>query len=354
MLRVATASMDLEVWTIRDPINRIILISGFKHQESPCELHDIVTEECETEVGYTVIGGIFEDEEDEGAVASFQNPIKPTFFEENFLDTPVSYNCDIENQKCCSKFCTHECIITMETWTCEQRMEVKTMFKSEKSSCETKNNLLRHLKSQSNIGSTTDTYRVYGQSFCLKFFSNLTNISEYILKSVLIDFWKGYSEYTHGNKGKMKQLTTAQINFICWLKQFAESYGQCSPETNTIVLSYWLNKQFLFNLYKDETCGPHLSQAAFYQNFKTRFSFNRVDKSLPHVVISKNSSHSICNQCVALNNNRRQAKTEAELQLARDLENQHKVVFGDARRAIQEIKQTAFSFPEDNLFIQVN
>ena len=147
------------------------------------------------------------------------------------------------------------------------------MFKSEKSSYGTKNNLLRHLQSQLNIGSPTDTYIVFGQSFCLKFFSNLTNISEYILKSVLIDFWKGYSEYTHGNKGMMKHLTVAQTSFICWMKQFAESYGQFSPETNTLVLSYWLNKQFLFNLYKDETCGPHCSQAAFYQNFKKHFDY---------------------------------------------------------------------------------
>ena len=70
--------------------------------------------------------------------------------------------------------------------------------------------------------------------------------------------------------------------------------------------------------------APHLSLSAFYQNFKKYFSFKRCDKSLPHVIISKYSSHSICTQCVALNNSRRQCKTEAQLKQATELKNQHK------------------------------
>ena len=34
--------------------------------------------------------------------------------------------------------------------------------------------------------------------------------------------------------------------------------------------------------------------------------------------------------------------------------NQHKMIFGGANRRIQEIKQTALTFPADNLFIQVD
>ena len=118
--------------------------------------------------------------------------------------------------------------------------------------------------------------------------------------------------------------------------------------------SYWLNKQYLFNLYLDEVEAPHLSKSAFYQNFKHYFSFNRDDKSLPHVMISKYSSHSVCNQCVALSNNRRQSKSDAEHRQATDLSNQHKLVVGGSRRRIQEIKQSAEAFPSDNLFIQVH
>ena len=97
--------------------------------------------------------------------------------------------------------------------------------------------------------------------------------------------------YRHGKTGHLKLQTPATTHFICWLKLFAKSYGQYSPENNTTILSYWLNKQYLFNLYLDEVEAPHLSKSAFYQNFKHYFSFNRDDKSLPHVVISKYSSH---------------------------------------------------------------
>ena len=327
------------------------------NKEESNDLLEVVTDESNMEVeeiGYSVVGACYEDEEDHIAVASYQTGIKTTVFKQNLEEVPVSFFCDIEKTRKCSKYCTNDCSIAVSSWSSDKMKNVKKMFRSEESSCETKNKLLRHLKSQFNIGAPTDAYRVHGQSFCLKFFSFLTDISEHMVKSVLIDFWKGYSEYSHGNKGKIKNLTVATTSFICWLRQFSETYGQFSPETNTTVLSYWLNKQVLFNMYRDETCGPYLSLSAFYQNFKTHFSFNRADKTLPHVRISKYSSHSICNQCVALNNNRRQAKSEAELQIARDLENQHKVIFGGARRSIQEIKQSSLSFPADNLFIQVN
>ena len=189
-------------------------------------------------------------------------------------------------------------------------------------------------------------------TFCLKAFARLTGNSEYVVKSVLVDFWTGQSLYQHGNSGSLKQQSQSTTNFICWLKLFAESYGQFAPDSNTTILSYWLSKQYLFTLYLEETMAPHLSLSAFYQNFKKYFSFKRCDKSLPHVIISKYSSHSICTQCVALNNSRRQCKTEAQLKQATELKNQHKVIFSEARRNIQEIKQSALLFPSDNLFIQ--
>ena len=313
---------------------------------------DTIVDGGETE-DYTCIGQCFEGEDDEVSVTSVQNELEHCIFEKNWTNPPIKFNCEeVEKEKLCSKFCSFQCHIVLKSWTPETVNLMGTLFKSEKGITETKNNLIRHLQSQANIGVTTDSYRVHGQSFCLKFFSRLTNLSEFIVKSVILDFWKGYSQYKHGNLGSLKHLTVATTSFICWLKQFSEAYGQFAPDTNTTVLSYWLNKQFLFNLYIDETTAPHLSAAAFYQNFKTHFGFNRSDKSLPHVIISKYSSHSICSQCVALNNNRRQAKTEFELRQATDLRNQHKVIFGEARRTIQEIKQSAISFPSDNLFLQ--
>ena len=203
-------------------------------------------------------------------------------------------------------------------------------------------------------GIVIDTYNVYGHKFCLKFFAKLTNLSEYIVKSVLCDYWMGQRLYSHGNNGRIKQLRQGTLNFICWMKEYSEAYGQYAPDKNTTVLSYWQNKTFLYHVYLDETPEPHISKSSFFQNFKTYFSAYRVDKSLPHIIISKYSSHSICTQCVALNNMRRRARNETELKLANDLMNLHKTVFGCARRAIQKLKQLALLYPEDHLFIQID
>ena len=46
---------------------------------------------------------------------------------------------------------------------------------------------------------------------------------------------------------------------------------------------------------------------------------------------------------------RRQSKTETELKIAKDKINHHKMTFGQARRKVDEIIQSAVTFPSDNL-----
>ena len=65
-------------------------------------------------------------------------------------------------------------------------------------------------------------------------------------------------------------------------------------------------------------------------------------------------SHSVCNTCISLNTLRRQCRTEAELNRALTLMNQHRKQFGDARLKIQEIKQSSLMCPADHLFIQID
>ena len=73
----------------------------------------------------------------------------------------------------------------------------------------------------------------------------------------------------------------------------SEFYGQSAPDSEQIVLSYWLNKAALFKIYCDETPKDlQLSQASFYRNFGKYFGPGRADRSLPFVKISKYSSHS--------------------------------------------------------------
>ena len=142
--------------------------------------------------------------------------------------------------------------------------------------------------------------------------------------------------------------------FIAWVKQFCDSYGQSAPDEDVTVLSHWLSKKVLYDMYLEETVGPHLAQSTFYEHFKSYFGPNRVDRSLPQVRISKYSSHSVCNICTALNSNKRQSRSESELKIAQEKINNHRIVFGGARRKVDEIIQSAQSFPSDNLGIIYN
>jgi hypothetical protein len=253
----------------------------------------------------------------------------------------------------CSKFCHNSCHTILQSWSDEDVRKLKGMFKSDKI-VETKTKLLDHLKHQSLVGLPVSSVIVKGQEFCSKFFAFITGCSEYIVKTVVENFHAGIELFEHGNKGCLKLETPAAVKAICWIKAFSEAYGQYSPEDNLTVLSYWLNKQSLFHMYLDETNGPHVKQSSFYELFKSKFGPSRVDQTLPWVRISKFSTHSVCSTCVLLNQNIKQCKTEIELEQAKSLKNNHRMNFGLARRKIEEVKQSALSFPSDHLFLQID
>ena len=251
----------------------------------------------------------------------------------------------------CIPLCKFRCGKISSEWCQEDIVYMKTIFKSERI-LNTKNKLIAHLTAQNNIGAHTDTYVIKGQKFCLRNLSFLTDISEYVLRKVLVDYWMGIRQYEHGNKGIFKQPSVATIRFIGWFKQFLSLYGQSAPDEDLIILPYWLKGKVLYKMYCDEISKPRIALPTFYQYLKTCFGPQRIDKDYPCVRISKYSSHSVCDICVSLNFNKKLSKTEAELNMVKGLVNQHKLDFGMARKTIESIKQSAINFPSDNLFIQ--
>ena len=295
-----------------------------------------------------VIKPIFESSED-----SSDSMEKINFQSDNsqqvFYNSSQQVTFQIPSAECskCSKTCEAKCQSVFETWSQSQKLSLKSVFSADQS-IDVKRKLLSHLGSQSAIGLSTDSYVLDSHSFCCNFLSCVTDISHYILKSVMNDFSRGKKIYEHASAGIAKVRPATSV-FIAWMKEFAECYGQDAPDENVCILSYWLSKKVLFDMYLDETVGPHLSQASFYENFKTFFGANREDRCLKQIRISKYSSHSICNICTALNTNRRQAKNEAEHKIAKDKINHHKETFGQARKTIDEIVQSAITHPTDNL-----
>ena len=252
----------------------------------------------------------------------------------------------------CSKYCNRKCGVVFDAFKEGDKFRIQTMFSSEKY-LDAKRKLLAHLISQHDCGLNMDSYWINNHSFCLPFLCKETGISVFLLKSVLSDFWSGIRIYSHGNAGVVKIKASTSM-FIAWVKQFCDSYGQSAPDEDVTVLSHWLSKKVLYDMYLEETVGPHLAQSTFYEHFKSYFGPNRVDRSLPQVRISKYSSHSVCNICTALNSNKRQSRSESELKIAQEKINNHRIVFGGARRKVDEIIQSAQSFPSDNLGIIYN
>ena len=329
----------------------------------------------ESDLPDDIISPCYDDEKEVDGIATFpceesdlvENIISPCYEDDDVDDTFVDGDiqqvydylgpkhsvsfCDFASPSTCSKSCQANCKQVVSKWDVNKRLQLQTIFKCEKS-IDTKNRLLEHLKSQVNIGLHADGYQINGHIFCCSALSHLTEISPFILTTVIQDFWSGVKFYTHGNAGILKPQSPTMM-FIAWFKEFCECYGQSAPDENITVLSYWLNKRVLYDMYLDETTGPHVARSTFYENFRNYFGPRRQDLTLPCVRISKYSSHSVCTICVALNCNKRQCKTEAELRIAKEKINHHKLTFGLARRKIDEIIQSAVSFPSDNLAIQV-
>ena len=290
---------------------------------------------------------IGEDGEDD----QFQNLIENVNFDEPKRVDQI-YLDGLQLISICSKSCENDCHKVVKSWPEKDISRLKEIFKSEKIIL-SKAKLMNHLVAQDDIGQLVSSYIVKGHEFCLDSFAAITGCTMYLVSKVLSDFHSGNRLYLHGNSGCMKNKSAATVSAICWLKAFSEAYGQFSPDENCTILSYWLNKQALFKMYQYETSGPHISQSSFYGMFKSTFGHHREDKSLPWIRISKYSTHSVCSICIALSGNQKQCKSERELKQALDLKNNHRMNFGLARRKVEELKQSAISFPSDNLFIQI-
>ena len=264
---------------------------------------------------------------------------------------PVIFNFKIKNETC-SSTCDENCSQFVETLDESDLYLLKNKFKC-KSKLESKKKLLLHLKTQLEFGLKGNCFIFKNHKFCLKAFSTETSVSEYLLKVVLKDIRNGVMQYVHGNDASPRE-SAACVQFIAWVKCFIELWGQNSPDERVTVLPSFLTKAELFKLYIQETNPPHLKKSTFYSLFRSKFGNKRIDKSLPWVRISKYSTHSRCEQCVAIDKFQRTCKTSAELDYCRAIKYSHKKRYGLANRVITEIFQRCISYPGDHLGIRID
>ena len=222
-----------------------------------------------------------------------------------------------------------------------------------KSKVEVKNELLGHLRGQQRMDLSTFRLFFGGDYMCDQFFSEISGVSLYIIGKVKDDFAAGCIRYEHGNTGNF-QSSTAATGFLCWMKSFAELYGQSAPDEEVYILPSFLAVKDLFEIYETEVEEPRIQISTFYALFKKYFASNRSDRTHPHIRLSAWSSHSKCDQCIALSRYRRSSRTEESLAHAKSLQLAHKTCYGRARIHIESLRHLALSYPDSRLFIQID
>ena len=232
-----------------------------------------------------------EGSENENIAEDSKNKPLPSLL---FFESPLSPNDHqhssnlIEN--ICSKSCGNSCSEFVKNMKKEDKLDFAVHFKGA-SKDEVKNKLLSHLKSQKVIGFEVHSFICNSHSFCTPAFSHISGISTYLVTKVLKDFQAGKNQYIHGST-EVPRRSHANVNFISWMVCYSELHGQSDPEKLTTVLPAFLNKSELFKIYQAEAPQPHVKSSTFYYLFRKEFGFNRSNKLLPNIRISKYSSHS--------------------------------------------------------------
>ena len=247
---------------------------------------------------------------------------------------------------CCDRFCN------MKMLTVQIKLKIESLV-GKKNKVEVKETLLNLLKSQNDLGIPTHGFQVSGHFFCRRSFISVSQVSSYLVTEVFNAFNAGQVHFVHGNSVGVRE-TKATLGFVCWVKQFAENYGNFAPDDRCIVISACFTVKDIFELYKLKSREPQVKKSTFYRLFSEKFGPKRSDRTLPWIRISSYSSHSRCDQCLLLERYQRSCQSEEDLAMAKALKQEHKVTYVRARLAIEEKRLQAINDPNSHVFIQVD
>ena len=245
---------------------------------------------------------------------------------------------------CCDSYCNSQIL------SAQVGDKIEKLVRNKKKG-EIKDSLLNQLYAQKNLGLSTHGFMIGGHFFCWKSFCSVSKVSYYLVREIFRAFSIGQKHFIHGNVVGLRE-TAATIGFICWVKTFAENFGNYAPDEKVIVISAVFTVKEIYELYKVQAPDPQVAKSSFYNLLKTKFGPKRVDRSLPCVRISSYSTHSRCDQCLLLERFQRSCQTEDDLNMAKELKQEHKQTYVRARVAIEEKRLQAISDPNSHVFIQ--
>lgn len=269
----------------------------------------------------------------------------PPIFYEHSEKTVLTTVGNLKSTVKCSHGCSNNCAVFIEKWKTEEIDDLKRKFSS-LNNVQIQHKLLKQLEFQRSAGMPTCGYYFNGILLCVNQMHELSTVSKYMIRKVLRNFARGHKRFIHGNSSKVYN-RRATTNFCTWLKLYSEKYGQDGPTDVVTVLPSYMNKAELYKVYLKEAVPPLLKRSSFYKLFKSKFGPRRIDKSLKWIRISKDSTHSKCDVCTALNQFIRGAKNAAELAYAKSLKLQHTDKYSKARVAVNEFIQRSITSPRE-------
>ena len=265
------------------------------------------------------------------------------------LENPVA-DFPIKNQ--CFKYCTNECMLKASLLDSKEKEKMKDFQKQ--NTCDTKNNLLGYLWAQDSILMDDKEGFVFaGNLYCLKAFSKLTGVSEYLLRQVMDVFERGLKgEFCHEGRNSTK-LHMKSINFIAWFQQFGKSFGQYAPDEQLITLPSFLTLKNIWQLYSEECSDPshRVAYSTVVKLTQNHFGPSRHNKTLPRIRFSAHSTHSKCDVCSDLNIYQRSCKSQHEIDFVRALKYKHKQRYGCQRIQIEAHRNISERCPEDQMSV---
>ena len=160
--------------------------------------------------------------------------------------------------------------------------------------------------------------------FCHESFQSLFGVTNYLLKTVLLEHQQGSSRFIHGNKGNL-YASPKRDETIAFIVKFAEVFSENLPDRSCLRLPSYLNIKSIFDHYCDRTAVERrVSEREFYSIFKLFFGDNnREPSSLPRIVFQPFHTHPICVVCSRISDLRRTVKNESEAKYAENRKKTH-------------------------------
>ena len=195
-----------------------------------------------------------------------------------------------------------------------------------------------------------------GVSVCERTFSDISGQSISCISKVILMYRNGKRRILpKGNHPRIKQKSDS---IIAWMESIAiPKYGNNVPNKNEVRFPPSLSWKDLYEEYKTriDLSKTTVSIATFYKTIDQNYGRFR-DQLLgnPRVLIENKSSHGKCDMCAEIINIKSKSIKEEDIEFVKLLESNHRLDFGNERKAELSRNELSIQYPYKYLSICID